>query len=235
MLTDGLNLVIPEKADTERDRVADSWRAHGGTVTRIGRFWDPPDLEREATWIYANDTFALVLAQKLNLQLVSPDDDLLVRLPAEHIGRRIRSATLDDARHFAFPTFVKPLVPKLFRAGVYESWLHLESECTGLGMDVQVYESEVVRFDAEVRGFILDGHVQDAALYEGSASLSQAIGFLSVVAQSSALPVTCVLDAGYVQDRGWMVIEANAAWGAGLNGCDPDKVLESVAHATRAL
>ena len=234
MHTAGLNLLIPDKADPERDRVADSWRTHGGTVTRIGRFWDPPDLDREAIRIYANDTFALVLAQKLNLDLVSPADELLVQLPVEFIGRRIRTTSLGDARDFTFPAFVKPVVPKLFKAAVYESWMQLESECAGLSREIAVYESEIVKFDAEVRSFILHGQIQDAAEYEGSAPLNHAIEFLSVVARSDLLPSTCALDIGYVQNRGWMVIEANAAWGAGLNGCDPDKVLGSIAHATRA-
>ncbi len=183
--------------------------------------------------IYGNDTFALVLAQKLNLHLVSPDDDLLVRLPAEQIGRRIRIANLGDACNFTFPTFVKSVVPKQFRAGVYASWPQLESECAGLSMNTPIYESEVVKFDAEVRGFIFEGRVQDAAVYEGSADSSTAMEFLSIVARNDALPVTCVLDIGFVRDRGWVVVEANAAWGAGLNGCDPDKVLGCIAHATQ--
>ncbi len=40
----GLNLVIPDKTDPERDSVADRWRARGGAITRIGRFWDPHTL-----------------------------------------------------------------------------------------------------------------------------------------------------------------------------------------------
>lgn len=234
MRTTGLTLAIPDKTDPERDRVADCWRSEGGTVARIGRFWDPPELDPEAVRIYANDTFALVLAQKLKLDLVSPDDDLLVRLPAEFIGRRIRIARLGDARGFTYPTFIKPVVPKQFRAGVYASWHPLRTECTGLDGEIAIYESEIVSFDAEVRGFLLDGKVQDAALYEGSASLSAATAFLANVARSPLLPTTCVIDAGHVPGRGWMVIEANAAWGAGLNGCDPDKVLGSIAQATRS-
>jgi len=233
--TTGSNLVIPEKADPERDLVADRWRAHGGTVMRIGRFWDPPELQREAVRIYANDTFALVLAQKLSLRLVSPADDLLLRLPAESVGRRIRVLNLHEAGDLRYPTFVKPVVPKQFRAGVYETWSQLKAECSGLDLEVQIYESEVVGFDAEVRGFILQGQVQDAAMYEGSAPIDPAMEFLSAVARNPALPAACVLDVGHVPGRGWMIVEANAAWGAGLNGCDPDKVLGSIAHATHPI
>lgn len=232
--TFGLNLVLPEKADSERDRVGDSWRARGGEVTRIGRFWEPPELDRRGVRIYANDTFALVLAQKLDLHLVSPADDLLVRLPLQHIGRRLQIVRVVDAQAFTFPTFVKPVVPKQFRAGIYASWAQLESECGGLSGDTLIYESEIVTFEAEVRSFLLHGEVQDAALYEGTGSVMEAKQFLSEVAQDKSLPDTCVLDVGHIRGRGWAVIEANAAWGAGLNGCDADKVLGSIAHATRS-
>ncbi len=41
---------------------------------------------------------------------------------------------------------------------------------------------------------------------------------------------TVVIDVGYFVDRGGAVIEFNAAWGAGLNGCDPEKSLASCYH-----
>ncbi len=34
---------------------------------------------------------------------------------------------------------------------------------------------------------------------------------------------------------GWAFLEANATWGAGLNGCDPVAVLPCLAAATRAM
>jgi hypothetical protein len=43
----------------------------------------------------------------------------------------------------------------------------------------------------------------------------------------------CVVDLGLTDDRGWVVIEANAAWGAGLNGCDPVAAAHCIAVATR--
>lgn len=33
------------------------------------------------------------------------------------------------------------------------------------------------------------------------------------------LPTTCLIDVALVED-GWCLLEGNAAWGAGLNGCD---------------
>jgi len=38
---------------------------------------------------------------------------------------------------------------------------------------------------------------------------------------------------GHIKDRGWAVVEANAAWGSGLYGCDPVKVLEVLRCAVK--
>jgi hypothetical protein len=46
------------------------------------------------------------------------------------------------------------------------------------------------------------------------------------------IPATCVVDIGYIAQRGWAIIEANAVWGAGLNGCDPLAAAMCIAEAT---
>ena len=33
-------------------------------------------------------------------------------------------------------------------------------------------------------------------------------------------------DVRIIEDRGWAVVEQNAAWGSGIYGCDPEQVLE---------
>ena len=45
MKTTGLNLLIPDKPDVERDAVATAFETGGGAVHRIARFWDPPIFE----------------------------------------------------------------------------------------------------------------------------------------------------------------------------------------------
>jgi hypothetical protein len=77
-----LTLVIPAKRDPERDSVAEVWRDAGGDVERLDRFWEPPEhLQRSRVRLYGNDTFCLVVAQKLNLTLISPDDKVLASAP----------------------------------------------------------------------------------------------------------------------------------------------------------
>jgi len=37
-------LLIPDKADEERDTIAAAWEANGGEVKRIGKFWIKPNV-----------------------------------------------------------------------------------------------------------------------------------------------------------------------------------------------
>lgn len=44
-------------------------------------------------------------------------------------------------------------------------------------------------------------------------------------------PLGVVLDVGVIEGRGWAVVEANAAWGSGIYGCDPAAILPVLARA----
>jgi hypothetical protein len=72
MNTAGLNLLIPDKPDPERDSVAASFEKCGGAVHRIGRFWDPPNFDSPTVRVYGSDSFCLVLQQKLVLRFALP-------------------------------------------------------------------------------------------------------------------------------------------------------------------
>lgn len=232
-MIDGLTLLIPEKPDPERDAVARAWREAGGPVLRIDRFWSPPEVDRQRVRLYGNDTFCLVLAQKLGLEMVSPPDDLLLTVDPAWRQREVHGSTLDRAAREAFPRFIKPLVPKQFRARVYREPSELEEECRGLAPDTAVLSAEVVDIQAEARAFVLDQQVRTCALYEGEGIVSEAEAFLSAFARATPLPRTCVLDAALIRDRGWALLEANATWGAGLNGCDPVQAVTCIAEASR--
>ncbi|MCC7248039.1 MAG: ATP-grasp domain-containing protein [Lysobacter sp.] len=46
-----------------------------------------------------------------------------------------------------------------------------------------------------------------------------------------AFPQATVLDVGTLTDGRWACVEQNAAWGAGIYGCDPERVLAVVRAA----
>lgn len=227
-----LILVVPEKDDAERDQLARVWYECGGEVSRLGRFWDPPPYERERVRVYGSVAFCQVLALKLDLSLVTPADDLILTLPAEARKRMMWSARLGDAEKITYPCFIKPMVPKLFQAAVYDSARSLAAVCVGLADDTLLLCSEPITLISEVRAFILDGKILDLAVYEGEADIKQARRYLEALIETAVLPRTVVLDVGHMGARGWCVIEANAVWGAGLNGCAADKVWPAIAAAT---
>jgi hypothetical protein len=55
MITAGLNLLISDKPDAEREAVADVFAHHGGMIHRIGRFWDPPLFDPATLRVYGCD------------------------------------------------------------------------------------------------------------------------------------------------------------------------------------
>jgi len=242
LVTTDLTLVISDKPDLERDAVAEVWSAAGGEVLRLGRFWDPPPIDPRRARVYGADAFCHVVAQKLGLALVSPPDDLLLRLPPAVTRRALHGVTLADAATLAFPSFVKSFVPKLIRSRVYGSVDELLTESHGLPPTTELIVSEVVEFSVEARAWILDGQVLSIACYEGTSDLADARALAATIARDPAMVSPCVVDVGLISarahadraDLGWAAIEANAAWGSGLNGCDPLAAAACIARASRA-
>ena len=46
------------------------------------------------------------------------------------------------------------------------------------------------------------------------------------------LPSATVVDVGWIAGQGWACIEQNAAWGAGIYGCDAAQVMRVIQHAS---
>jgi len=228
---EGVTLIIPDKPDVERDAVAAAWEKTGGAVLRLARFWEPPPLDARRVRVYGNDAFCLVLQQKLGFDLLSPPDDLLLRVPAGFLRRAVDLVTLGAASALAYPRFVKSLVPKQIRSRVYHSVAELEDECKGLEPSISLISSDVVDFQSEARCFVLNGEVLDCAAYEGEADRAQVSSFALQLAAAMTLPAAVVVDVGRLAD-GYALLEFNAAWGAGLNGCDAERVLPAIVHAS---
>jgi len=164
----GLTLIVPDKSDPERDAIAAAWSVQDGEVLRLGRFWEPPDLDPTSVRVYGNDTFCLVLAEKLGLRLVSPPDDLIRQVPRALLRREVAITTIGEVIRGSFPMFVKLVTPKQFAARVYQGPGELEQETRGLHPETPVIESAVVGFEAECRAFILEGRVVASSVYEGA-------------------------------------------------------------------
>jgi len=228
-------LLIPDKTDAERDSIAESWNKNGGEVIRIAKFWKQPKLDpNKRVTIYGSDTFSLVLAQVLNLKLIEPKDELIIELHFKWIKRAVEMLTIAEVSTTLFPIFIKPLKPKAFKSKVYDDFDSFVRETKGIEQNAQVIKSSVIEIASEVRAFILNKEILDLAGYEGNSDLNSAKEFLTDFLQNYMidLPKTYVIDLGHNQTNGWFVIEFNASWGAGLNSCNPDKVIAGIREAT---
>ncbi|MEM7032337.1 MAG: ATP-grasp domain-containing protein [Chloroflexota bacterium] len=172
------------------------------------------------------------MTQQLALTLLSPPDDLLLQVSQKWVKRHLYLASLEQAAKLTYPLFVKSLVPKQFQAQVYFDEAELLAECKGLEPNTQLLVSEVVNFTAEARAFVLENSVKTCAIYEGVGDVNEAAQFVLAFAQENPLPKTCVIDVGCLENRNWALVEANATWGAGLNGCDPLAVATCTSQAT---
>lgn len=222
------------------------WKAAaqlGWSVERLGS-WRVPDHFRSLDDIalYVEALFAQTMADQLGLKLLSPPEDWLVRLPFEYKRRDIRLTTLGEARKLETAAFVKPPNDKSFPANVYERGsLPIEYDD-----NMSVLVSDIVSWEAEFRCFVLDRSLVTYSIYARNGDLQRATQFQSEMAEDRGLedfmarllvdsrvdlPDATVIDVGYIRGAGWACVEQNAAWGAGIYGCDPIKVLEVVRRA----
>jgi hypothetical protein len=114
-------LLIPNKSDIERDKLAEEWVKQKGEVRRIGKFWIKPEIDNQRVSIYGYDTFCLVLAQILELDLISVKDEEIAKVEEPYLKRKVEIQTLKGLDNIVFPKFIKPVIPKLFKAQIFQS------------------------------------------------------------------------------------------------------------------
>lgn len=229
-------LLLPEKRDTEFEQLAAAWAGMGGQVKRLGKFWvRDEEIAKYPIAIYGNQAFAMVLAQIYNVQLLSPNDELIAELNNQWTKRKIGRKQIGQMKAGDFPIFIKPVVPKLFLAAIFPNISVFKEKTERLDSAEEILVSSIVDdISAEVRCFILDGTVKDMALYEGNADLTIGESFVNefIAGHKANLPQSVVIDIAFSEKQGWFVLEFNAPWGAGLNNCKAEKVLDCILAAT---
>lgn len=228
-------------ADTQR-----LWRA------AIDRGWDvdrhrgpmlPEQFGPPPYVLYTEALYAPSVSKMLGLRLIEPPVDWLAGLPGKYAQRWVRFTTMGDARSATSPQFVKPPNDKSFEARVYDTGLDLPSDPPD---ETPVLAADPVTWTVEFRCFVLNRHVQTLSAYlrggvfleqsrfaAGEQELEDALSFAERLLgdQTVEMPDAVVLDVGHIDDRGWAVVELNAATSSGIYGCDADPVLDVLQHA----
>lgn len=223
------------------------WRAanqRGWTVERLAKWEIPAHLRKaETPVLYVEALMGPSLAAQCGITLLSPPEDWLVRLPKEYKHREIWMTTLGEARKLESASFVKPPNDKSFPADVYLG-SELPSEFED---DMTVLVSEVVHWNTEFRCFIANRELKTYSIYIRDGELQKESGFVATPQEERELesfvksllqdsrvdlPQATVIDVGVIEGCGWSCIEQNAAWGAGIYGCDPRAVLDVIELAS---
>jgi len=223
------------------------WKAAGALGWNVERLttWRIPEHLRTVAdpVLYGEALFGPTLAEQLGLTLLNPPEDWLVRLPFEFKQRTISLSTLGAQRQRADAAFIKPPNDKSFPAKVYRG-SELPQEYPD---DMPVLVSDVVQWEKEFRCFISNRSLRTYSIYSRFGELQHDCGFESSAEEARQvevfvarlladprvdLPSATVVDVGCMGGSGhWACVEQNAAWGAGIYGCDPTAVLEVVRHA----
>lgn len=222
------------------------WRAainRGWSVERV-RGIKVPEVEADRVLIYIESLFAPTMAKHFGIKLVELTDDWLPMLPEEYLHRNVELTTLARVAESDLPKFLKPPNEKSFPAKVYESIDSLRADYDETSL---LLAADPVEWSAEFRCFCLDGQVRTLSPYLRYGELSKLDGFSAtdeelrdakafaekvLSDERVEMPRAIVLDVGTIVGKGWAVVEANAAWGSGVYGCDPDAVLSVVENAT---
>jgi len=226
------------------------WRAAmdaGWDAVRLMTYEGPPELRERDPVYYGETLLADAIAEPLGLALLEPSHDWLPSLDERWRRRAVRLSTLAEARALDAPAFVKAVDEKWMVARVYASGADLDAS-PALAGDLPVLIQEPVDFEVELRAFVsgrtvaalspymLAGEIARGADGEWTADaahVTAAAAFLDALLadEAVALPRGVVVDVGRIRDRGWAVVEANAAWASGLCGADPRAVLSVIRAA----
>jgi hypothetical protein len=122
----------------------------------------------------------------------------------------------------------------VFQAGVFQTFKGFDEIVKGIAENEEILISEIVIIETEARSYVLEQSVKDIAIYEGAADVKEGRKFAEdfVHEHNSKLPKAVVIDVAYNKSLGWFILEFNACWGAGLNGCNAEKVIDCIIRAT---
>lgn len=216
--------------------MSDAAHAAGWNVVRLPKWEIPSEPPVGQPVVYGETLFARFMAEQLQFQLNDPPHDWLPALPYELRKRDVFRMTAGEARNYTKPAFIKPVDDKTFRAQVMTSGAELPDY---LDANEVLLVAEPVYWEVEYRFFLLDGKALSGSVYCRDGELSDVSGSdeefreAQSFAEAAAtnLPRGVVVDTGRIRDRGWAVVEANPAWGAGIYHCDPEKILPAIAAA----
>ena len=235
-------LVLPPRQTPDADAIRMAAAAAGWRIEQLTSWRAPDTLRGHDLVLYGEPLFADVVTPTLGLALLEPTIDWLIRVPSVYRQRAVYLTTLGALSAQREPAFIKPAADKCFPAGLYATGSSLLVGIQGLPDSTPVLVAEPVQWEVEFRCFVLERKIATLSPYlrdgelaraaDGSWSASprewqeaQAYAAMVVADLNVPLPPSVVVDVGRIAGKGWAIVEANAAWGSGIYGCEAQHLL----------
>jgi len=213
----------------------------GWKINRLYKYRIDDHIADSNAKIYGENLFVEIIAQQLDIALLSTPPLWLSDLPKPLLKREVALMQLKDCRQFDTPKFIKPASGKLFDATIYNTGADLPSS-DSQDDETLVLVSEPVIWEKEFRCFIRDRQLMTLSAYSLSGNLNlqatsqeltEAKAFCQTLLDdlSVGIPPSIVIDVGIIKDIGWAVVEANPTFASGIYDCDPVKVLVCLENA----
>lgn len=185
--------------------------------------------------LYGEINWARVVSEQLGLRLVDPPSDWLSKLSGDLLRRSVRFAESAHAHGpFTLPAFIKPADDKCFAARVY--WPMDEGMSNVQHGPILV--SDVVRFVAEWRAWMLDGISHAVGFYRGDkrndsdVARAKVAVYAALACRETGMNSAVVVDVGLLDNGATAIVEANPAYASGIYDADPAGVLSVLARAS---
>jgi hypothetical protein len=244
LVSDGLQ---PEADDLVRAASSQGWHVlwlHRSQATA-------PPLDPSRRIAFYGDTFVgRDLARSESLALIEPTLDILVHLSEVYTKRQIRFGTLADLMETTTSVFAKSADTcyRLMSSGICKDGKPNLLPDKLADPASPVLMAEPVHWLAEYRVIVLERQILTHSLYmrsgkrfwQGEQSAALPSGEEAEVLDhcrrlledpSVALPPACALDVGFIEGRGWAIVEFNPIWCSRLFGCNRGKVLPALERA----
>ena len=237
-------LILPPRFTDDTNLVRKAAIEAGWAVERLSGWRAPAEL-RDADPVHGEPLFAAVVADSLGLALIEPPFNWLTTVPAARTRRHIRFMSLGDARGER-SVFIKPADDKCFQPAsttLAANFPMLPSCRMALP---SLFPSRCIGL--EFRCFVLNRQLETLSIYSRDGELAQASDgtwpatddemrsattfIWELIGDAECgLPPAVVVDIGLIDERGWAVVESNPAWGSGIYGCEPRRVLNVLRRA----
>ncbi len=236
-----------DDADIKKVAFRRGWKTERTNMYKVKEHMEGSDFIR----YYGNTLHAKLIEPHLPFIFSPIDYSLLARLPM-YTNRMIAYITIAELNKIGIHTdvFIKPARDKWFEAKVY----HAGNTISGEPLDGdEIYISEVLKFEDEVRCFCLDGEILTSSYYRINQQVWDRVSedpehinfderlkdtplprMVKEIYAKGGLPRGVVIDFGttkpraFSQDLEWSLVEFNEAWACGLYYTQYDKAFDCI-------